>query len=221
MAGSPFSTKRIQINKATTTMVTVIAGAAFVTVSSLMFCRALLSQRSYQSRVISAQEKARDQLKANIDSVSSLKTQYKAFVDQTQNVLGGNPSGTGDRDGDNARIILDALPSKYDFPALATSLEKILQDGRFSVDAISGSDDEVAQSQNNSSQPVEMPFTLAITGSYPSVQSFVATLEKSIRPIKINTLGLSGEDADLKITVEALTYYQPAKTLNISTQEVK
>jgi Tfp pilus assembly protein PilO len=220
MADTPFSTKRVQISKANTTMVVAVAVASFIVVTSLMFSKALMSQRAYQSRVIKAQKEALNQLKENIGNVDSLKSQYQAFVDQPENIIGGSSTGTGERDGDNARIVLDALPSKYDFPALATSLEKLLATG-LTVSAISGSDDEIAQSQNTETKPVEVPYTIAVAGTYPAVQNFIGTLDKSIRPMHLKTLTLAGEDDKLTASITAVTYYQPAKTLNIETKEVK
>lgn len=221
MADIKLSSKRIQIDKANATVVAVVGIAAFVIVASLVFSRALLVQRSYQSKVISAQNKAKKQLKENIDNVSSLKTQYQAFADQAQNIIGGSSKGSGDHDGDNAKIVLDALPSKYDFPALATSLDKMLSSSGAKVTAITGTDDEVAQNQNSSTQTVEIPFTATVEGSYQAIQSTINLLEKSIRPFKMTTFEISGSDNDLTAAISASTYYQPAKTLNIKQQEVK
>ncbi len=145
---SGFPTKRLIINKANATMVIAIAVATFVTVFCLITAKALLSQRAYQARVITRKEKAKDQLKENIKSVEALDTSYKEFVSSPVNVLDGNPAGTGEKDGDNPRIVLDALPSKYDFPALATSLEKLLTDRNYKVDGITGTDEEIAQQSN-------------------------------------------------------------------------
>ena len=72
--------------------------------------RALWSQRGYQSRVISEKEKAVSQLESNIAATNQLAISYNAFVSTPDNVIGGNPNGTGDRDGNNAKIVLDALP---------------------------------------------------------------------------------------------------------------
>lgn len=221
MADLKISTKRLQIDKANATVVAVVGIAAFVVVSSLIFSKALLDQRSYQSKVIAAQNKAKKQLEENIENVSSLKAQYQAFADQAQNIIGGSSTGTGDRDGDNARIILDALPSKYDFPALATSLDKLLANSGVKITAITGTDDEVAQSQNNSQEPVEIPFTLGVSGPYPSIKNFIDLLERSIRPIKVKTVNFSGKESELTATINGITYYRPAKTLNVQQQEVK
>lgn len=217
-------TKRVQINKDQAMTVGVVAAAVFITVFSLVSCKALLTQRSYQQRVIAKQEKARNQLQANITAVDQLVTSYKDFVGAPDNVIGGNPKGTGDKDGDNAKIVLDALPSKYDFPALATSLEKILTDRKFKISGISGSDDELGQSKNQTSsnpKPLDIPFSLSVTGSYQSIQDLVGVFEKSIRPVQVLRASFSGGVSNMQFTVQAKTYYQPEKILDIKTQVVK
>ena len=221
MANLKISSKQLQIDKANTTMVVVVGIASFVIISSLVFCKALLAQRSYQSKVIKAQNIAKDQLKENIDNVGSLKVQYQAFADQAQNVMGGSSTGSGDRDGDNARIILDALPSKYDFPALATSLDKLFANSGSKVANITGTDDEITQSKNISDQPVPIPFTLGTSGSYDSIKNFINLFERSIRPLKIETIAFSGKESELTVTVTGSTYYRPAKILSIKQEDVK
>jgi hypothetical protein len=159
MAMSQFSTKRLQISKANARMVLVVAIAAFVSTFSLVALQALASQRSYQSRVIAEKEVAVAQLVANQEAVDSLKESYRQFVDRDDNVIGGNPTGQGDRDGDNAKIILDALPSTYDFPAVTSSVEKMLAERNYNIDSITGIDDEVAQQDVDSvnPEPIEIP----------------------------------------------------------------
>lgn len=224
MANIQLSGKRTQISKDTARMVTVIATASVITVFSLVASKSLLSQRSYQSRVINEKDKAKQQLVDNLEATKSLVTQYKAFVTTTQNIIGGNPNGGGERDGDNARIILDALPSKYDFPALVTSIEKVLTTGGYQIDAIAGTDDEVTQAENVSSttpQPVEMPFQIAVTSSYDSVKGLIGILDRSIRPIHTNVLSFTGSEAEMQVSFTAHSFYQPSKSLNITTKEVR
>ena len=117
------SAKRLQISKANATIVAVVSVAAFVTTFSLVAGQALLSKRSHQARVIFEKETARNQLLSNITASESLITAYQEFISRPENVIGGDPAGSGERDGDNARLILDALPSKYDFHSLDTSIE--------------------------------------------------------------------------------------------------
>lgn len=217
------STKHLQIDKANKSVVIVIAIAAFLIVFSIFASKALLSQRSYQGKVIKEKTTAVKQLKTNLDESKKLVSSYKDFVSTSENVLGGNPKGTGDKDGDNAKIVLDALPSKYDFPALTSSLEKVLKSQNFKIESIVGIDDELNQKNTTSPNPVplEIPFQITVSGSYVSMKTLVETLQKSIRPFQIQKMELSGNDASVRLTITAKTYYQPEKNLNITPKEVK
>lgn len=222
MAKIHASGKRLQIDKANSSMLIMIAVAAFIVSFSVVAGRALLSTRAYQGRIIKEKETAVKQLKANIEATNSLVTSYKAFVETSENVIGGNPRGTGERDGDNAKIVLDALPSKYDYPALASSLEKIISGKNHPLESIQGVDDEIAQSSQQTPQPVEVPFQVSVGGNFASAKDLLGIFEKSIRPIRVKVLQFdAGDDGSLDITVDALTYYQPAKTIKIETKEVQ
>lgn len=218
------SMKRVMIDKANARLVIVVSVAAFAAVFSLVAAKTLWSQAAYQGRVITAKQAALTQLEANVKAMDQLKPSYDAFVGATTNVIGGNSLGSGPQDGDNAKIILDALPSKYDFPALATNMETLVNDQSVQLTSISGVDDEVAQSSNVDSpspQPVEMPFQLSVTTDYAKVQALVGAFERSIRPIKIQTISIDGSQGKLTMSISAVTYYQPAKSLNIRSEVVK
>ena len=226
MANTQISSKRLQISKTNLTIVIVVSVACFVSIFALTASKSLLSQRSYQAKVIAQKETAKTTLKANLKARDQLVAQYRLFVANPTNIIGGNTVGTGDRDGDNAKIILDALPSKYDYPALATSLEKLLQSKNLSITNISGTDDEVNQAiaaKGTGLVPaaVDMPFQIGFDGSSQSTQDFFGVVQNSIRPIQVQTVSISGNDAKLSTTIIAKTYYQPEKNLNIKTEVVR
>lgn len=223
MANTKQSNKHLQINKANSNMVVIISVAAFVVVFSLVASRALLEKSSYQRRVINAKQKASTTLKQNVKAANSLQVSYKAFVSNPDNIIGGNPSGTGDSDGDNAKITLDALPSQYDFPALTSSLEKILSKNSFKIESIVGTDDEVAQqnSQTATPKPIEMPFTFGVGANLGTTKDLLDILHRSIRPIIVDSIDITGNNSDLKLNITAKTYYQPALNLKIQTEVVK
>jgi hypothetical protein len=123
MAKIGVSSKHLAINKANAQIVGIVAAAAFISIFCLVASKAVLSQNSYNARVISAKEKAHKQLQNNLKAVNNLTISYKAFDETATNVIGGTAGGTGDNDGSNSKIIIDALPSAYDFPALTSSLE--------------------------------------------------------------------------------------------------
>lgn len=219
------STKHLLIDKANTRIVVYVSIAAFIVIFSAVAVKTLISQAAYQNRVIGAKRIAVDQLKADISATSQLQTAYDAFASTPQNVIGGNASGTGAQDGNNAKIVLDALPSKYDFPGLTTSLEDLLtsQSG-VTIDSIIGTDEEASLGANQASsnpQPEPIPFSLSVTGSYPGLQGVVNTFERSIRPMQIQQLDIAGNNSSLTMTVSAQTYFQPAKSLNISKKVVR
>ena len=219
-----FSAKRIAIDKAYATLIIAVGIAAFIVVFSLVASRSLLSQRAYQSKVISKKETALKTLKSNIQSADELNAAYTEFSGGTTNILGGNPKGDSDRDGDNPRIILDALPSKYDFPALTTSIEKVLKDNGFSLTTITGTDEEVTQSAVESDEnpaPIEIPFSLEVAIGEGQGKTLLELFERSIRPIKVQKLTVSGQSGQLKVTISAKTYFQPERSLNIRSEVVK
>jgi hypothetical protein len=225
MAKTEISSKRVAINKANAQMVGIVSVAAFITVFCLFATKAALSQSRYQARVTTKKEAANKQLEENVKAFNQLSVSYKTFDVQATNVIGGNSEGQGDRDGKNPKIILDALPSTYDFPALTSSLEKVLGDTGLKVTGISGTDDQLNQQANLSSpnpQPVTVPFSFSITdANYGAVGQLITKMQQSIRPLQIDTISLAGSADSMTVTVSAHTYYQPAKNLNVTKQVVK
>jgi hypothetical protein len=224
MARTTSFTKRSLISKANSTMVAATTIAAFLLVFTLVAGKSLLGTMSYQNRVISAKKHALTQLKDDLDARDSLQESYSSFVASEPNVLGGVKEGIGDKDGDNAKLVLDALPSKYDFPALTTSLEKLINGQGLKIIAISGTDQELTNSANQSSPnptPVAMPFQVQVSGPYPAVQSLTNVFLKSIRPFQIQSMELSGDESSMTATFIAQTYYQPEKALKIQKETVK
>jgi hypothetical protein len=222
------STKKIAIDKAYATIVIAVSISAFIAVFSLVASKALLSQRSYQSKVIGAKKLALQTLENNLVAADQLAVSYQEFTGATTNILGGNPFGDAEKDGDNARIVLDALPSKYDFPALTTSIDKLLRDQGLPPSSITGTDDEVsysasagAASGSSGTSPVEMPFSVEVTTGSTKGKALLRLFERSIRPIDIQTLNIEGSDNKLKFNINAITYFQPEKKVNVTTKAVQ
>jgi hypothetical protein len=224
MSQGQISLKQIGVDKTNSRIVTVTAVSAFLVVFFLMASYMLFGQLMYQNRIISVKKKAVTQLRDNIKARDSLVTSYKAFVSAPENLIGGNPDGNGPNDGGNAKIVLDALPSKYDFPALTASLEKLLLSQQVKIESINGIDDEVTQGEKQSgSKPValEIPFEFSVSGTYASIQGVIDTLGKSIRPFQIQTTQVTGDQNDLKLKVTGKTFYQPENALKIDMKVVK
>lgn len=224
MARTTSFTKRALIGKANSTMVIATTAAAFILIFALVAGRSLVNQMSYQNRVISAKKEALERLQDDMKARDSLQESYQDFVAENPNILGGNPGGNGDKDGDNSKLILDALPSKYDFPALATSLEKLVNSQSLRIATISGTDEEAVEASKEATptpEAIPMPFQVQVGGSYESIQSFVDVSLRSIRPFKILTMEISGDESSMLASFTAQTFYQPEKSLKIKSEVVK
>lgn len=216
-------TKRAMIDKANASMLVIIGVTSFVVTFSLISCRALVSQGAYQNRVIDAKAVALKQLKENNKNINDLVSSYSAFASGSVNILGGNTVGKNPLDGDNPKIVLDALPSKYDFPGLISGLGKLLAQGGYKADAIGGTDDELAQQNSGTEnpQPVEVPFPLTITTTYDGARNLLVDLERSIRPIYVNQATFTASGSNVIVSLSAKTYYLPEKTLKIGSKVIK
>jgi hypothetical protein len=250
----PFKTsvKHVQINKANNMMLIVAAAASIITAFSLLSAKALLSESAYQHKVLKQKNQAVKQLKDNLNAAKELKNQYDVFEKANPNIIGGvggetiasalgagsslgqnigtsngNPIVLGPQDGDNAKVVLDALPSQYDFPALTSSIEKIVNNDHVSVQGIGGTDSGQDSNSGNApgasgqSSASPMAFSLTVATDYNSSLNLIKDFERSIRPFDITTVVLSGNLANMSVNMQINTYFQPAVSLQISEKEVK
>lgn len=231
MADLRVSLKHIQVDKANSAMVLSVAVASFIVVFAGFAAHSLLGQRSYQTELIRQKEATLEQITENLDNARNLEASYSSFVSGNQNVIGGNADpdleDIGERDGDNARIVLDALPSTYDFPALVTSIEAILVAQNVNIDGISGTDDELNyaavdnEPRTSEATPVEMPFAIEFNGGYDDVQRLIDALERSIRPLHVNLIEIQGDEDQLRVDVRAQTYFQPERIFNVEEEVLR
>ena len=223
MAKNNLSSKALALSKTNARMVGIVGAASFIVIFCLVASSSLLSQSRYQARVATSKESAKKQLDANISAYNSLQNSYNKFNDSNPNAINGNSKGNGDNDGNNAKITLNSLPSVYDFPALTSSIEKMLKDRNINFTSISGTDDPAGQNASSSGTPtaIKIPFGFTATTNYGSAQNLFSSMEKSIRPLVIDQVNVSGSSSNMTITMTAHTYYQPAKEFKIETKVVK
>ncbi|MGH7237579.1 MAG: hypothetical protein ACREGF_03530, partial [Candidatus Saccharimonadales bacterium] len=158
-----------------------------------------------------------------VTAASDLTSSYRAFTQPVKNIIGGNATGSQINDGDNGQIVLDALPSKYDFPALTSSLQALLNRQSINIDSIGGSDDQLQQqtAAPDPPAPVPMPFSFKVDGSYEAIQKVVSDFQSSIRPFQAQTFKISGDQSDLTIETTYQTYYQPEKKFTITNEIIQ
>lgn len=216
------TSKRLQISNANAFMFSVLVGASVIASFSLVTVRLMFSEMRYQQKIISMKSKSLKQIKENLQTARTLEQQYLEFEQAPDNVIGGSSVGTGERDGSNSKIVLDALPSKYDFPALATSLDSMMKTAGVNIESITGIDREIEELNKTSPnpEPLALDFGVATSGNYDATRTFIFDMERSIRPIQIVSLDMSGSDAAIRLRANARTYYQPEKDLTLQKKEV-
>lgn len=208
------------------TILTVVIAVA-IAVFCLLSSKALLSQAAYHRHVLGETRKSVAALKENISSVDTLKKQYDSFNSTNPNVIGGNNSPSlkdaTPPDGTNSQIVLNALPTNYDFPALISSVTKVLSVDNIANPGISGTDASATVNSTASTNPSPVPINVSISGltSYSGAQNLIKDLERSVRPFDVTKIQLSGGSSAMTISASLTTHFQPAKILNTSTKEVK
>lgn len=209
------SVKHNQIEKINRKMFILVAIAAVTFSFSVVASLSLFNRLRYQDRVIEERKMAENDLQKNLDNLNKLTKSYNDFDAPSVSVIQTNEK--------NSKIVLDALPSKYDFPALAVSMEKLMRDLNLRSIGFSGKDEEVAAVQSSADpKPIEIPFSLTGSGNYDvNIQKLVTDIQRSIRPIVINRISISGNQADISYVIDAKTYYQPSKKLEIPLKDIE
>lgn len=210
------STKHLQIQKASSTVFLAVAMAAVVVSFCLVFMNILWGTWQFNSRVHTAQEGVRDTLENNLKIAPDLEQSFSNLEISAAIIPDQGP------DKSNSEIILDALPSKFDYPALVSSIDNLAKETSVKLISFSGNDvGEDAQESSNNPSPVEIPFIMNVEGEYDAVKKFLRGIETSIRPFEVLSLNMQGSDQNLRVTVDAVTYYQPAFSLETGTEVIQ
>ena len=199
-------TKRLHIQKANTVIFTSVIIASVIVAIALVSLNFLFKQFQYNQKVINAENKTVGILKQNTKSVDNLKATLPSL--NTSNV--------------NEQKIFNAMPPIYDYTALASAMDKLASDSGVVLQGGVGQDESASvQGSSNNPQPVQVALNLSAQGSYQAIKTYVQNLERSIRPITIQSMQLSGSNTSMQAQITAVTYYQPTKTLQTSQETIK
>lgn len=201
-----FFPKRLAITKAKSTVILVMVLAAIVVSFCAVSINFLWDLRGYNARVSTEKNKAKDTLRANVEAVSKIRQSYSLFEQ-------GNIK---------SEKVLNALPSVYDYAALMTSIDSLVKRSGMLLDTISSDDEsEKAIESQIEPTPVEIPFNISVVGSYTGLQNLISNFNRSIRPMQIKQMKISGSDKNIKADITFVTYYQPKINIDIEYKEIK
>lgn len=201
-----FSSKRQAIDKAKSTVLATMVVASIVVSFAIVTFNFLWDLRGYNSRLTAAKEGARDQLNENVTNAEALKNSFGIF-----------------EQGDvNSQEVLDALPSKYDFAAVITTMDSLAKRSGMLLTSFSG-DDLSAEAVQTSIQPeaIEMPFSITVEGDYEDLQEFSETLQRSIRPFRVISMEISGNDENISADISMSTFYQPEASIDVEKETIQ
>lgn len=215
--------KRQQIENAGRSMFLWVAIASIAVSICIVAVQFLFQKWTYNNKILGAKYTAVDTLNKNIVNASQLRDSVNALVSNQD--LASVKTNTDDP---NTQSVLDALPSSFDATAWATSLQKaILSRSSVTIEGINVPADQANEVPTEEAAPVttatpkEMRFDIVVSGSYDKIRSMMLDLERTIRPIKITSVSLNGDDAAMTATISAVTYYQPSKSATIKQEVVK
>jgi len=216
--------KRTLIAKSNRTMflwvavVSVVIGAAAV-IGIFLFQKLLFNEK-----VLGEKEKTVSTLNANNKAVSGLEEEMRVL--DTNEALGAvKATGT-----DQAlQVVLDALPSSANSPALGASLQNKLLAG---VDGISLESLQVQPVQGvellsegtSAAADNSISFSFSVRGPQSSLAEVLTRLERSIRTIKVLSITIQGQSAEndsATMSVQGLAYYEPGKKIQLIPKVVK
>jgi hypothetical protein len=218
--------KRQQIEHASRSMFIWVAIASVAVSICIVTAQFLFQKWSYNNRVLTTKNKAIDTLKKNIDSAKKLQDAVNGLVSNED--LASVKTNTDDP---NTKSILDALPSQFDATALGTSLQQaILSHSGVTIEGITVPSDQdqstttagsTDAAKANDPTPKEMKFDVTVSGSYDKIRNMLLDLERTIRPMKVTSITLNGDDAAMTASVSGVTYYQPSKSASVKQETVK
>ncbi|HWZ65533.1 MAG TPA: type 4a pilus biogenesis protein PilO [Patescibacteria group bacterium] len=208
--------KRQQIEHANRRVFLWVAIASVALSFLLVLTQFFYQKWAYNNRVIDAKTKTSNTLTQNLSNATALRQNINALVgNQDLASVKTNPADS------NLKIVLDALPSRLDTTALATSLQAITSLSGVAIENIDVPGSPSQDASQTSSSPIEQKFSIVVTGTYDKIRGMVVDLERSIRPIKITNLQLTGSDTSLRAAIDGVTYYQASKTVTISQKVIK
>jgi len=220
--------KRTQIAQASRMMfiwvaiVSVIVG--FAIVATIFLTQKLL----FNEKILTQKEKTVATLNANNKVVSELEAQVRA-LDSNQALIGNKASP----DDQAVQVILDALPSDANSPALGASLQQKLLANiagltveSLQVDPVAGIETATGSASSTTSSTVnstenQITFRLSVSGDETALKQVLQRLESSIRTIDIQTLTIESQSGKRILTIQARAFYEPAKVVELKDKTVK
>ena len=217
--------KRQQISGTRKQVFIWVAAASAAVVICIIVGINLIQRISYQTKVNGELGKTAKTLENSVDAIDPLIKNIDNLRTNRQLTL----TNLKNDDSTVFQVVIDALPTEDDAVDLSTSLQsEILSRSGVTIDTITtdgvasstGASDDVATSSSIAFPTANrLPFRVSVIGGYNSIKETLENMQKSIRPIIINSITLDGTDDRLTASITATTYYSPSVNYTTGTKE--
>lgn len=183
----------------------------------------LFRQAAFNQKVISAKLETQGTLSNNLENVEKLKKNVDELLANTHlSAVKANDTDS------NLKVVLDALPTANDGAALGASFQQVIlpksQVTTSDLTTIIAEDSTATGTETEAESTTGTPtanFTFSAAGSYAQIQSMYRDLERTIRPINVQTVTIQGLDGAIRTTVTGVTYYSPSQTVQLGKKSIK
>lgn len=226
---TPGLRKRQQIKQANKTMFIWIAGVSVVIGFSVVLALFLMQKILFDEKVIIEKNKTVSVLEKNLKNVAALKEEI-AVMNTNQDLR----STRLNESDPPIQSVLDALPADANSTALASSLQTKLLSGvpgivveTINVEPVSGletagTDASSGAGANTGTNQINYTFSVSTDlGNDKALRQVLERLEKSIRPFNITAIDVEVQGKRVVMTVKGVSYYEPAKTIQLTQRVVK
>jgi len=219
--------KRTQISKANKVMFIWIAGASALVSFAIVTSFFLGQKLIFNEKVLFEKNKTVNVLNINNGAVDELATNIRALdADAALSLAKANEKDQA------IQVILDALPSYANSPALGASLQIKLLAGvpgltleSLQVTPVEGVESlttgAVEDAGATTASGNEITFRFSISGSEDTLRAALKNLERSIRTIDITSLIIESQGDIQLMTVAGRAFYEPAKNVVLYDKVVK
>jgi len=222
--------KRTQILKANRNMFLWIAGASALVGFALVASIFLVQKLVFNERVLIEKNNTISVLQANNAVMPELETQVRVL--DTNAALIKSKA----KDNDQAiQVILDALPSEANSPALGASLQDVLLASipglvidSLQVDPVEGVESLAAPGVDTGGAVLgttgtenQITFRFIVSGNQDALKAALVNLERSIRTIDITKLQIESQQTTQVMTVQGRAFFEPAREVTLYDKVVR
>lgn len=221
--------KRTQIAIANRTMFVWVAGVSVLVGFALVIGIFLVQMLIFNEKILAEKSHTVETLRDNIKNIDTLSSQVRA-LDANANLI----SSKANPDDETLQVVLDALPSVANSPALGASIQQKLLGGidNISIDSLqpdlvvgieslTNNSIENASAASSADKQSEITFRFSVTGDYEALEQVLLNLEKSIRTIDVISMTIQSNNGRCSLSVQGRAYYEPERIVELKDKLIR